>query len=32
MESLKGEDVADITHEELVSRVDAAVANLPDWK
>lgn len=28
---IKGEDVVDITHEELVARVDAAIAKLPPW-
>ena len=32
MDSLKGEDVVDITHEELVARVDAAIAGLPPWE
>lgn len=31
-ESLKGIDVVDITHEELVARVDAAIASLPVWQ
>ena len=30
-ESLKGIDVVDITHDELVLRVDAAIASLPEW-
>jgi len=29
LEMLKGEPVEDITHEELVARVDAAIARLP---
>jgi hypothetical protein len=29
---LKGEPVTDITHEELVTRVDAAIAKLPVWE
>jgi hypothetical protein len=31
-ESLKGTDVVDITHEELVARIDAAISALPVWE
>ena len=31
-EILSGTDVQDITHEELVARVDAAIAKLPVWE
>ena len=31
-EILRGTDVQDITHEELVARVDAAIAKLPVWE
>jgi len=30
-EFFKGVEVVDITHEELVARVDAAIAALPEW-
>ncbi len=32
LDSLKGADVVDLTHEELVARVDAAIAALPAWE
>ena len=32
LEMIKGMPVEDITHEELVVRVDAAIAKLPSWE
>lgn len=31
LDMLKGTDVPDISHDELVARVDAAIAKLPTW-